>query len=261
METDSQFDGPLSASPAKWFARGCTVGVLIIGAANALSYFFRSDGLGNLLGLHPNRIEAIGFPLEIWERGNDYNGYFVDYQSVIANMLAGVVFSSMLGLWAARSIAWLNHMAQRFEMEFENAEENIPFQFSLRGLLGATALVAVIAGLWQASAAARPELLGSILLLGPVVLVVTAMVPRNIPWQQRVAIIIPSTFALIAAAIAIGGTLVRPLEFDQVLLGVFVCWTPQTVVAAIGITTAILWQEHRRHHSIQSGTREMPEVK
>lgn len=245
METTVGNIDPLSASPARWFVRGFTVGVLIFGAINAMSYFVRSDGFGNLLGTYPDNAEAIGFPVEIWERGNAYNGYYVDYLAVFGNMLTGAIFAALLGGISARSTTAMNRMAQQFEDELD-PDKSDPFQFSIRGLLGATALAAIIAGLWRSSLTARPELLGGVYFLGPLVLIAVAMLPRNVHWQQRIAIVIPSTLALIAAAIAIGGTLEKRLEFDQVLLGIFVCWTPQSVVAAIALTLIILWQESNR---------------
>ena len=64
-------------------------------------------------------------------------------------------------------------------------------------------------------------------------------------WQQRVAMVVPLTLLLIAAAIGIGGRLGKPVEFDRVLLGVFVCWTPQCVLAAITLMAAIFIRQSR----------------
>ena len=52
--------------------------------------------------------------------------------------------------------------------------------------------------------------------------------------RKRVAILTPATFTLIAVTVAIG--LKLDLDFDKVLKGVFVCWTPQCAAAAVVIT-------------------------
>lgn len=229
-------------SPARWFARAFTVGLLMVGGANAVSYFFRSDGLGNLLGTHPGRHEAIGFPVEIWEQGNAYAGFFVDYGAVLVNFAAAAALGCLLGAIALRLTPFFNDIEARVIAEMEGRERN-HFQFSMRGLIGATVVASLIAALWRSSLAARPEVLGAIYLLGPGVLVATALLPRNIPWQQRVAILVPLAAMTIGAALTIGSSLPSPLDFDQVLLGVFVCWTPQSIAGAVLLTAAILIYE------------------
>jgi hypothetical protein len=42
------------------------------------------------------------------------------------------------------------------------------------------------------------------------------------------------------AAVAVGTSLKPPLEFDKVLLYIFVCWTPQSVLVAIGLTLGLI---------------------
>ena len=53
----------------------------------------------------------------------------------------------------------------------------------------------------------------------------------------------PSPVTLIAAAIALGQRL--QVDFDKVMLGIFICWTPQTVVAAVSLTSWLLYRELR----------------
>ena len=120
-----------------------------------------------------------------------------------------------------------------------------PIQFTLRGLMIATGMTAITATVAR-TYAARPETLVAIYVLGPLFLVIIAMLPRQLQWQTRVLIIVPATLTLIAVAIAVGIAL--GMEFDKVLMGIFLCWTPQSVFAAIALTTLIFagpWRDAR----------------
>ena len=114
----------------------------------------------------------------------------------------------------------------------------------MRGLLLATLVVAVIAALAREMIVARPEVLGAIYLFGPAFLVSLAMIPRRIPWQQRVVLLMPAALMLIAAAIRVGFAL--GMELDKVLMGISVCWVPQSALAAIFLTLGILIFYYRR---------------
>ena len=118
------------------------------------------------------------------------------------------------------------------------------FQFSLRGLFVATTLAAI-----GRTLAARPEVLAGIYLFGPSLEVVLAMIPRQITWQQRVAILVPSTFILIVLAMAVGTVL--KMEVEKILLGIFVCWVPQTGLAAIAVTLAVVAGHYRRSNTLR----------
>jgi hypothetical protein len=80
-------------TPGRWFVRGFLVGILISGSLTAVSYFFRSERGGNLLGNTPEHYEALGFPCTLWETGNMYGGLFVDLRALLVN----AVFSAALG--------------------------------------------------------------------------------------------------------------------------------------------------------------------
>ena len=73
-------------------------------------------------------------------------------------------------------------------------------------------------------------------------MIILAYLPRRLRWQQRVAILTPATFVLIAVAIALGTAL--DVDFDKVLMGIFICWTPQAAIAAIALTAWLLWREY-----------------
>ena len=53
---------------------------------------------------------------------------------------------------------------------------------------------------------------------------------------------------LMAGGVAIGQSLTPVVEFDKILLGTFLCWTPQSVVAAVVITLVVLWHWRRTRH-------------
>ncbi|MCA9176815.1 MAG: hypothetical protein KDB14_20140 [Planctomycetales bacterium] len=233
--------GTIATYPGVWFVRGVMIGLLMAGACNAGSYFVRSGG-GNLLGQRADAREAIGFPWQVWEQGNSYGGYFVDYRAMSANvaiaLLIGSVCGSVLFLLRTR----LDDIVAEFEAEMEASrgtrDHSPQLQFSLRGLLFSTGIVALLSAVLRLALAQRPEALGAIYFLGPWVLVGAALLPRKLPWQHRVALIIPLTFGLIVVGVGIGATLHRDLE--QVLMGIFVCWTPQAVLAAMVLTLALL---------------------
>ena len=121
----------------------------------------------------------------------------------------------------------------------ESTKHQQRVQFSLRGLMITTAVVAVTATLAKNFAAHRETLVG-IYLAGPTCLVAIAMLPRGLSWQTRVKIMVPLSLGLIAAAVAVG--IAIGIEFDKVLLGIFLCWTPQSAIAAISISAWVLYR-------------------
>lgn len=226
-----------------WFVRGMVVGLLLIGTANAVSYFFRSEGWGSLLGNRQAGREAIGFPLEVWRAGAAYGGLFVARVPMLVNVLTALLVGAICGGLMVVNHRWLEQMLNDFEArERQTSKHN--FQFTLQGLLVVTVLSAV-AAMAVKTFASRPESLLFIYVLGPTALVLLALVPYRIAWQQRVAILAPATIAMIAVAIAIGVSL--DIEFDVVLMGIFICWVPQTVIAALGLTLSLMIQYQRLH--------------
>lgn len=210
------------------------ISLLVLAAANAVSYFFRSEEWGDLLGRFPQRRQALGFPIEIWVQGNTYGGYFVDYSALLVNGACGLLAGLVLGIVLVRHRATLEAKVTELERQLGTDQGN--FQFSMRGLLLGTAVCAVAATLAKYVFQPRAEVLLAIYVLGPWVLVGIAFVPRRIRWQQRVMVLIPITITLIVVAVLVGARLASQVAIDQVLLGIFICWTPQTVVAAMAIS-------------------------
>jgi hypothetical protein len=241
-------------TPRRWFVRGVAVGILICGSLNALSYFVRSDGWGNLLGTTPEHRESIGFPCELWETGNTYGGYFVDFLGLLGNTLFAAAVGAACGWLMLRHRERLNRLVGQLDEAAAGRARN-KFQFSLRGLLLATALAALVAAGARYALAGRPEVLGAIYLLGPWLLVLIAFLPMGLTWQQRVVILIPAALLLMAAAVAIGVHLKPNLEFDKVLLYIFVCWTPQSALAAIALTLILIFHHTAPRPPDSEGTR------
>ncbi len=236
---------PFQDSPARWWVRGTAVGMLIMAAVNAGSYFVRSADWNGLVSRSMSSQESLGFPWVIWENGNTYGGMFVDYPNLGLNILFAFGVSAFVGLWAARRSDRFNDLIQALQRQ-GGSREHPPIQFSLRGLMVATAIIAIVAMLAR-NYAARPETLIAIYAFGPLVLVVIAMLPSRVSWQKRVMIIVPATFALIAVAIVVGVAL--GMEFDKVMMGIFLCWTPQSVMAAVGLTAWVLYGEAKNGSS------------
>ena len=227
-----------STSQGAWFARGFTAGPLLAGALNALSYFFRSERGGNLAGETPQYRQALGFPLEMWEYGNHYDGFFVNPLGLVVNLLGAVALGVVAGLVTCRLSPRLNRLVEEFERLMRPPERT--FQISLRGLLTFTTLLGILLSLLTQVKVVQPATLWAIDLTGPWVLIGIAFLPRRIAWQQRAVIVITLAVAMMALAIGVGQRLPRPLEFDQVLLAIFVCWTPQCVLVSLLISLSVL---------------------
>jgi hypothetical protein len=229
----------IGTSTTHWWLRGFFVGILLIASLNALSYFFRSERGGNLLGIRPRHHEALGFPCELWESGNAYGGYFVDLRALLIDGLCAVAFGVVCGQLTLRHRARLNRLVETLE-QAARPPQRTRVQFSLRGLLLGTGLAALTAAGARLALAGQAEVLGLIYLLGPWFLVVIAFLPLGLSWQQRVVVLIPTAGLLIVAAVAVGVSLKPGLEFDKVLLAIFICWTPQSALAALGLTAMLL---------------------
>lgn len=230
----------LHDSAGAWMFRGLVVGVLVLGSANALSFFFRSSGWGSLLGSREPNDEAIGFPMMVWEEGSGYATHPLQFGPFLFDIATGLVLGILIGAIAIWQRPSLNQIMDRFRSQ--SSDNQVRLQFSLRGLLVTTVLAALSAALVR-SFTPRVEVLAVIYALGPILLIVLAYLPRRLTWQQRVAIVAPATIVLIAITITLGTVL--NIEFDKVLMGIFICWTPQAAIGAVALSAWILWREYR----------------
>ncbi len=103
-----------------------------------------------------------------------------------------------------------------------------------------TGLAALAAAGAHYALAGHPAVLGIIYWLGPWILVLIAFLPMGLSWQRRVVVLVPTALLLMLAAVGVGMSLKPPLEFDKVLMYIFVCWTPQSVLVAIGLTAGLI---------------------
>ncbi len=227
----------MKRSRTVWFANGLMAGFLVVAALNSVSYFVRSGGWSRLLNASPtDEGQALGFPFEIWRSGETYGGAFADYRAIALNTLTALLFGSFLGSIAIARIDWLNRLLDDM-IASESKSASRGFQFSLRGMLLMTTVAAVIAGSARASIVARPELLAGIYLLGPLFLILVAMIPQGMSWEHRVVLLVPSTLLLIWFTSLLGSRL--GIRFDRVMMGIFICWVPQTVGAAFLLTLGL----------------------
>ncbi len=233
-------DCSLKNSSWAWLLRGLMVGVLVIGSANAVSFFFRSRGWGSLLGNRELGDEAIGFPMMVWDEGAGYGSHPLKVFPAVIDIATALLLGLAIGLVAIWQRRTLNQIMDRFRSESAGAD--VRLQFSLRGLLITTVLAALAAAAVR-SFTPRVEVLAAIYALGPAALIVLAYLPRRLSWEQRVAILTPAAVILIAIAIALGG--VTEVEFDKVMMGIFICWTPQAAIGAVLLTTFLLVNEYR----------------
>lgn len=237
--------GAIGTTPVHWFIRGLASGVMLIAACNALSYFFRTENIADLIGRDRHVIEAMGFPFEIWRENSVYHGsFYIDYPMAGFNLLIGLAVGTILGLVAVR----LRHHFNRWVDEFEKKQagrENTNFQFSVKSLLFMTTVAAIfIASLtnWKGT----PEALLAIYFLGPLGLIFIAMMPKRIHWHFRIIILTFTAVAMITIAIWSG--LILGVPVDRVMLGIFVSWTPQSAFAAfvltVGLIAQLLWSKN-----------------
>jgi hypothetical protein len=235
----SQLTSSIVTTTRRWFVRGFMVGILISGSLTAISYFFRSERGGNLLGATPDNYEALGFPCTLWESGNTYGGLFVDLRGLLANVAFGLAAGTVCGLVTLRFRKFLNELVQRLDQAVA-VRQGGHVQFSLRGLLALTGVAATAAAGAHYALAGNPAVLGIIYWLGPWILVLIAFLPMGLSWQGRVVVLVPAALLLMLAAVGAGLSLKQPLEFDKVLMYVFICWTPQSVLVAIVLTAGLI---------------------
>ena len=109
-----------------------------------------------------------------------------------------------------------------------------------------TMIVAVIIGL-ATKLRADPKILGAIFFFAPILMIGITMLPRRWTLNFRMAALTVLAVSSIGIAIAVGSGLGMP--FDEVLMGVFICWTPQGVIGTLSLVGWLLWR----------GIRETPE--
>lgn len=236
-KTEQQVTSKIGTTTGHWFVRGLLGGVMLVAACNALSYFFRTPGIADLVGADVNVEEAVGFPFEIWRENKIYSGgMFVDYFNIGLNLLVGLMLGGFFGL----VFVSLKKHFNRWVEDFENNEatyEPKKIQFSVKSLMIMTTLAGFLVAMmthWHGT----KEVLMGIYFFGPISLIGIAMLPKKIRWQHRVVILTITAAAMIGIALSTASSLGVPS--DRVLLGIFVSWTPQSAFGAFLLTSVLV---------------------
>lgn len=215
---------------------------MIVAAANALSYFFRTPGIADLVGPDQHLTEALGFPFEIWRENQIYFGsMFIDYAMVGLNLLVGAGLGTLFGLVALKLKPQFNRWVSDFESE-QPAKRSLEYRFSIKSMLVLTSVAAILVAAlttWNGT----KQVLIAIYFLGPLCLILIAMAPTKIHWHHRIVVLVFLAVTMIGVALTTGQQLKVPI--DRVLLGIFVSWTPQSAFAAfllvVGLISKSLW--------------------
>jgi hypothetical protein len=237
--------GKIGTLKRHWFLRGLAVGFILVAAANASSYFFRSEGWTDLIGATANQSEAIGFPFELWRENQTYDGWMIDLKMTGLNGAVALLFGSAIGILLVLYRGTFNRWIEEFENDedFSKLNQPLKIQFSLKGMLIAITAISVIAAIINTWGAC-PEVLAAIYFLGPLALVALAMTPGGIKWEHRVVILLILAVAMLVAVVVAG--IQMGMDIDRVLFGIFLCWTPQSALAALVLTCGLVVQRMRR---------------
>ena len=231
-----------------WFGRGFLAGLMIIAAVNAISYFVLSDGISNLIGASQSQQEAIGFPFEVWRRGQASRQFLVNFPSFFSNCGIGLLFGIIVGVIAANQKKYLNKITLEAVLREAKSETGgNSLQFSIKSIFIATSIVAVFLAAAM-NIRADPKVLAAIFFAGPWAMVGLSMLPPGIKWQHRVVMMTVMAVVMIGVAIAIGGQLDKP--FDEVLMGVFISWTPQSVIGILVLLGFIFSKSSKRSDEV-----------
>jgi hypothetical protein len=224
----------LSIQAGKGFRLGFTWAVLAWATLNAVSYFYWSDGWGNLLGTQPDCAEAVGFPWVIWEQGHTYSGHFCHVPALLGDALLALLLGVATGLAVARyDLRSLGEDHDGLANETTPQQSPRHIQFSLRTLLLVTALAAMFLAVVRTAVTARPILLGLVYFLGPAVIVLVCFSLRRLVPRQRNLVAAVTTLLLIVAAAILGETIETINDFTKGIFGTFVFWIPQCTLIAL----------------------------
>lgn len=224
----------ISTTPWIWAIRGLLLGAILVAALNAVSFLFRSSSIEHLFEGYALSGAAIGFPFEIWNHAESYGTHLIDVWALAANLGVALVVGLAFAGCILANRDRLNRWAAEFEAENDRREkeDRQGIRFSLSGLMTTTTLCGFLAAAMTNWAGTR-ELLWFVYVLGPIALVGIAFVPRGIQWQSRCVVLTVAAVIMIGSAIWSGQ--IRGLDFDRVMMGVFIFWTPQSAFAAVAL--------------------------
>ncbi len=214
----------------RWVGTGMLAGVLCFAAVNALSYFARSGSTSLTGGNHGGG--RIGFPWLVWEGNGAAMGTF-HRQGLALNIISGIAASFVVGFAFGLATCKKSHgeaPPRQLAPLTPAGKQPFALQFTLRGLLVAIAESAVLLALGQcADERLKLQLLIATYWIGPGAVAATYFVAARLAPNARdqatihMVIVIVCTSLVLGAGSGIG-------DMTQVLLGLFVYWTPQCVL-------------------------------
>lgn len=209
---------------------GMLAGALCFAAVNALSYFARSGSTSLTGGKYGGG--RIGFPWLVWEENGAAIGTF-HRQGLTLNIISGITVSVAIGLAFGFATSKKLHggtpQPQQASLKPAATQPFVP-QFTLRGLLLAIAELAVVLALGQcADERVKLQLLIATYWVGPGAVAATYFVAARLAPDAREQATIHMVIVMVCASLTLGaGSGIG--DMTQVLLGLFVYWTPQCVL-------------------------------
>lgn len=128
--------------PAYWYSLGFFWGVLLLVAANAVSYFFYCRNILDLIGNNQRVDETIGFPFVFWTEKTAT----IEWSMIGLNLLCAVAMGMLGGIILAALVKRLNRSEQRAHDRRARIGGSI-FQISMRSLLILTTAMAMVIGM------------------------------------------------------------------------------------------------------------------
>lgn len=143
----NQPSNQIGTSCLHWLGRGVGVGLVLVAAINAATYFFYSKGLVDLVGHNQRVTESFGWPWIVWKE-NAKGIEITDYQSVLLNFAVAIMIGIAIGVFAILIRRQLNQQVREFEaaQSKKKNQSGAILQFSMKSLLLITTLTAMIIG-------------------------------------------------------------------------------------------------------------------
>ena len=149
-------------SSLDWFVRCLLLGLLFSLGVNAVSYFFRSESVVDLIGNRKQAVEAIGFPDVYWRETSNYgtgsaNSYLlpvasheglVDYTALGWNLMYGLIPGVVLGILAGMFCQRLNELTKK-RIQLRSQKSGGFFQISMHGILLLTTVVSLTVAVYS----------------------------------------------------------------------------------------------------------------
>jgi hypothetical protein len=231
------------------FATCFTWSLIAFAALNAISYFVRSAGWGNLFGEARGHV-GIGFPRLVWQYESSGVAPLPDSSAIALNVAVGLLASAVVAAVFMR----LNRPSASVDQS-ESHESTVASgfrmpQFNLRSLFLFTAITAVLLGAARTSSELNPALLKVIYLGGPCTIAWVGYLARccNVRWQVVLTLSYGALLVIASGVLAQNAAGIN--DFTQGILGMFVCWIPQFFIMAL---IARVFEQRRQRNTQHEG--------